>query len=57
MVNVVWGLFNLLAAYFLVLHVGSFDPRSTMHALSVGAGFSVLAVLMARHFGRLRGGM
>jgi hypothetical protein len=56
MVNVLWGLLNLLIAYLLVLRVGKFEPRRTLHALMFGFGFVMMAVMLARAFGRLHGG-
>lgn len=56
-VNVLWGLFNLIAAYVLVLHVGSFNVRNLADALSFGAGVAAISVLMALRFGSLNGGM
>jgi hypothetical protein len=55
-VNVVWGFFNVAVGYVLVLRVGRFDPRSTIDVIACGLGAFVLAVLMARHFGRFNGG-
>ena len=39
-VNVLWGLFNLVAGYLLVCRVGSFDLRKTQHVLLLGAGIT-----------------
>ncbi len=54
-VNVLWGLFNLLAAYLLLLRVGVFDLRNNLHAALVGAGMLLIAVFSARHFGQFHG--
>jgi hypothetical protein len=35
MVNVLWGMFNLVVAYVLVARVGRFDLRQTRHAVDV----------------------
>jgi len=56
-VNVVWGLFNLVIGYLLVCRVGSFDLRRTRHALVLGAGILVMSVMAARAFGRFHGGL
>ena len=56
-VNVVWGLFNLAVAYLLLCRVGSFELRKTRHVLVAGAGFLVMALMLAHTFGRLHGGL
>ena len=55
-VNVLWGVFNLIVADRLVLHVGAFDLHSTEHSVALGLGILVMGVIMARMFGRLHGG-
>ncbi len=55
-VNVLWGFANLVIAYLLIAHVGNFDLRATEHAIAVGAGVLVMAVMSARLFGRFHGG-
>jgi hypothetical protein len=55
-VNVVWGVFNLAVAYVLTCRIGDFAVGSTADAVSLGLGFLLLGVLLARHFGRLHGG-
>ncbi|MGD0893122.1 MAG: hypothetical protein ABR923_16490 [Terracidiphilus sp.] len=55
-VNVLWGCFNLAVAYLLILRVGTFSLQNTCHVLTVGAGFVLMSVMMARHFGRFHGG-
>jgi len=55
-VNVVWGFVNLVIAYLLIVWVGNFDLHNPLHALLVGLGMLVLAVMMARHFGQFHGG-
>jgi hypothetical protein len=54
--NVVWGFFNLLVAYFLIGRVGEFDARSTGHATALGLGMLLMALIAARTFGRFHGG-
>ena len=56
-VNVLWGLFNLLVAYLLLCRVGKFDLRETKHVVPFGLGLFVLAIMLARAFGRLHGGL
>lgn len=56
MVNVVWGLTNLVIAYLLLVRVGTFDLRKTKHAVVFGAGVAFMAAFLAHHFGPLHGG-
>jgi hypothetical protein len=55
-INVLWGFFNLAIGYMLTCHVGEFDLRSTEDAIALGLGALMMALLMARMFGRLHGG-
>ena len=55
-VNVVWGVFNLAAAYVLICRVGDFSLRSTAHLATTGLGFLVMGLYNARRFGRFHGG-
>jgi len=55
-VNVLWGLFNLVVGYLLVVRVGQFDLRRTTHALALGAGIAACALLLARSFAKFHGG-
>ena len=57
MSNVLWGFVNIVVGYLLVCRVGNFDLRKTPHVLTFGAGALVMAVMLARVFGRLHGGM
>lgn len=54
-VNVLWGLFNLAAAYTLLVIVGSVDLQRWGHVASVAAGFALASVGLARKLGRLQG--
>jgi hypothetical protein len=56
MVNVLWGMFNLVLGYVLVARVGRFELRQTRHAVALGLGILVMAVMLAQTFGRLHGG-
>ena len=56
-VNVLWGLFNLVAGYVLVCRIGQFDLRRTPHVASLGAGILVMSLMLARVFGRFYGGL
>ena len=53
-VNVAWSLFNLAAAYLLLVHVGEFDLRNWLHAGVSFAGFGGMALQCARSLARLR---
>ena len=54
-VNVLWGVANLVVGYLLVYHVGSFDLRAAGHVAALGLGALGVGVLLAWHFGRLHG--
>jgi hypothetical protein len=56
MVNVLWGMFNLVVGYVLVARVGRFDLRKTRHVVVLGLGILIMALMLARTFGRLHGG-
>ena len=56
MVNVLWGLFNLVIGYVLVVRVGRFDLRQARHVVVLGVGVLVVALQLAHHFGKLHGG-
>jgi len=47
MVNVLWGMFNLIVAYVLVVRVGRFDLRQTKHVVVLGLGILVMALMRA----------
>jgi hypothetical protein len=55
-VNVLWGFFNAVAGYLLVVRIGSFELRSTTTVLALGAGVLLISLQMARHFGEFNGG-
>lgn len=55
-VNVLWGFLNLAVGYVLICRVGNFDLRSTDHAVALGLGVFLIAMMMARIFGRFHGG-
>ena len=50
-------MFNLAVAYLLVVRVGRFDLRRTRHAVALAAGALAIALMLARHFGELHGGL
>lgn len=55
-VNVLWGFFNIVIGYVLVCRVGNFDLRDISDIVAFGAGALVMALLLARQFGRFNGG-
>jgi len=56
-VNVLWGLANAVVGYLLVIRVGRFDVRNNRHVIVFGAGAVLMAVMLARAFGRFHGGL
>jgi hypothetical protein len=55
-VNVLWGFFNAVIGYLLVLRVGHFDVRSTSNALVFAVSAFLIGLQLARHFGQFHGG-
>jgi hypothetical protein len=55
-VNVLWGFFNAVIGYLLVLRVGHFDVRSTCDVLVLAVGALLIGFQSARHFGQFHGG-
>ena len=55
-VNVVWGFFNVVVAYLLIVHVGAFHPRVTRHIVAFALGALFISVSLSRHFGQFHGG-
>ena len=55
-VNMLWGFFNLVVGYALILRVGAFDLRATDQVIAFGLGILLTGVLLARQFGRFHGG-
>jgi hypothetical protein len=55
-VNVLWGFFNLMVGYVLVVRVGRFDLRQTKHVLVLGFSVLAMALLLAYQLGKLHGG-
>jgi hypothetical protein len=53
---VLWGAFNLAIGYLLMCRVGDFNLHRTFEVLALGLGGLLMAVLLARLFGRLYGG-
>lgn len=55
-VNVVWGFFNVMAAYFLIVHVGHFNLQTIPDVSTMGLGSFLISLASARHFGKFHGG-
>jgi hypothetical protein len=56
-VNVLWGFFNAVVSYLLVVRVGTFDLRSISDVLALVVGALLISLLAARHFGQFHGGI
>ncbi|MDB5561428.1 MAG: hypothetical protein JWN11_846 [Hyphomicrobiales bacterium] len=56
-VNVLWGWANLVIGYLLLGQVGSFDPRNLLDMALPVLGGLILALILARRFGRFHGGL
>jgi hypothetical protein len=55
-VNVLWGFFNVVVGYFLVVRVGDFDLRSISDFLALAVGALLISLFSARTFGQFHGG-
>ncbi len=55
-VNVLWGDFNAVVGYFLVVRVGNFDLRALGDVLALALGVLLISLFSARHFGQFHGG-
>lgn len=55
-VNVLWGFFNAVVGYLLVVRVGGFDLRSASDVCALAAGALLIGLLSAKHFGKFHGG-
>ena len=56
-VNVLWGFFNLVAGYLLIVRVGDFDVHNLAQAGAFGAGILITSLYSAFGFGRFHGGL
>jgi len=56
-VNVLWGFFNLVMAYVLIIRVGDFDIRNLAQVGAFGAGILIMSLNSAYGFGRFHGGL
>ena len=54
LVNVLWGLANLIVGYVLLTGVGEFQAGFTLDMFFLTAGFSGMAVFLAWYFGKVR---
>jgi hypothetical protein len=55
-VNVAWGALNAGLAYLLLLQIGPFDVGFRRDVVTVGLGGLLMALMLAKGFGRLYGG-
>ena len=55
-VNVLWGFFNLVVAWGLLVRAGNLDLREWDRVLVAGVGGLAISLFAARHFGRFHGG-
>ncbi len=54
LVNVLWGFFNFVVGYALLLGVGNFEAGLNLGSLVTGIGALANSLLLAWHFGRVR---
>ena len=54
--NVLWGGFNLVVAYLLLVRVGDFDIRNLADIGAAGLGAALITLFCARRFGSFNGG-
>jgi hypothetical protein len=54
LVNVIWGLINLVVGWLLVTAVGDFTTGLSADMLVLMGGFTLMALVLAWYFGRLR---
>jgi hypothetical protein len=55
-VNVLWGFFNIVVGYLLIVQVGNFDLHSIQNVSAMGLGVLLMSLISARGFGRFHGG-
>jgi hypothetical protein len=53
-VNVLYAMCNLAVAYVLLLRIGEFEPRSSLHAAAFGLGLAAMSLLITRSLARLQ---
>ena len=56
LVNVFWGLSNLVVGWLLLTAVGDFVSGFTLDMLALLGGFTIAALLLGWYFGRVRSG-
>jgi hypothetical protein len=54
-VNVLYALFNLAVVYVLLSRVGTFEPRTLLHAGAFGLGLAAMSLLITRSLARIQG--
>jgi hypothetical protein len=54
LVNVLWGFFNFVVGYALLLGVGDFEAGLNLSSLVTGIGALLNGLFLARHFGQVR---
>lgn len=54
--NVLYGVANLALAYALLSGVGTFEPRSALHASAFGLGLTLWALMVSRSLARIESG-
>jgi len=55
-INVLWGIVNIVIGWLLICRVGHFNAYSGTDMLAAGLGGLLMALMLARTFGRLHGG-
>ena len=55
-VNVLWGWFNAVIGYVLVVRIHTLDWHANGDVIAFGAGSLLMALMLARHFGKFYGG-
>ena len=55
-VNVLWGMYNVMAGYLLVCRLGRSDLRRTSHVFWLGLGALLIGLQLSHHFGELHDG-
>ena len=55
-VNVLWGFFNIVVGYLLIVRVGDFSLRSISDFLALAVGALLISLFSARGFGQFHGG-
>ena len=56
LVNVLWGFFNIVIGFLLIVHVGAFDLHLTTDVVAVALGVLLMGIMLAYNFGKLHGG-